>query len=126
MKEKDKKILIVDDEALILRTLSDSFKKEGFSVLEANNGKSGLEKALEHKPNLILLDIVMPEMDGMSMLKKLREDEWGKKVPVIILTNLSDSEKVAEAIKSKVYDFLVKADWQIDDVIKKVREKLTN
>jgi len=125
MGEENKTILVVDDEALILRSLSDKFKQEGFSVLEANNGEAGLEIALENKPDLILLDIIMPKMDGLIMLKNIREDkEWGKKVPVIILSNLSDSDKVAEAMKNQVFDFLVKSDWALEDVVKKVREKL--
>ena len=123
--ENSKTILIVDDEALTLRSLSDKFREEGFSILEANNGEDGLNSALRNHPDIILLDIILPKMSGLEVLEKLRQDEeWGKEVPVIILTNLSDSDKVAEAMKNRAYDFLVKADWKLEDIVQKVKEKL--
>ncbi len=124
MASTNKKILIIEDEALMLRSLSDKFREEGFSVLEANDGANGLDSALANHPDIILLDIIMPKMDGLTVLGKLRQDEWGKEVPVIILTNLSDSDKVAEAMKNRAYDFLVKADWKLEDIVRKVKEKL--
>lgn len=120
----NKTILIVEDEALILRSLKDRFIKEGFTVFDASDGEKGLELALQNHPDIILLDIIMPKMDGISMLKELRKDEWGKDVKIIILTNLNYSEKVAEAMKNGVYDFLIKTDWKLEDVVKQVRDKL--
>lgn len=108
----------------LLEVLRNKFILEKFDVLESADGKVGLETALSKHPDLILLDIVMPVMDGMSMLKELRQDEWGKDVPVILLTNLSDEKKVAEAMQHNVFDYLVKADWNIGDVVKKVRDRL--
>ena len=120
-----KKILIVEDETALLNILYNKLTREGFEVLSANNGEEGLEMAIKNRPDLILLDIVMPVMDGITMLKKLRtESEWGKDVKVIMLTNLSDSEKVAEAVLYGFHSYLVKSDWKIEDVVKKVREKL--
>ncbi|MBT4120951.1 MAG: response regulator [Candidatus Magasanikbacteria bacterium] len=119
-----KKILIVEDEVSLLNALALKFSQEDMTVLEAFDGEEGLSLAEKEKPDMILLDIVMPKMDGMTMLKKLREEDWGKKIPVIILTNLSESEKVGEASKEGVYDFLVKTNWHINDVVKKVKEKL--
>ena len=106
-----KKILIVDDEAPLSKVLKDKFESTGFEVLTAKNGEEGLMKAVTQKPDLILLDIVMPRLDGMTMLKKLREDEWGKGVEVILLTNLSDNDKVRQALKNNVYDYLIKSNW---------------
>lgn len=117
-------ILIVEDDLDLLEVLRKKFTMEKFEVLQAADGKIGLEEALHSHPDLILLDIIMPIMDGMTMLGKLRQDTWGKDVPVILLTNLSDESKVAEAMKHGVYDYLVKADWNISDVVKKVRAKL--
>lgn len=119
-----KTILIVEDETSMLRALTDKLSREGFAVLEAKNGKEGLEIALKEQPALILLDIVMPVMDGMTMLKKLRADTYGKNVPVILLTNLNESEKIAEAVESGVYDYLLKTDWKIEDVVKRTKERL--
>lgn len=124
MSNAKNKILIVEDDLDLLEVLRNKFTIEQFEVAQAPDGKVGLEEALRNHPDLILLDIVMPVMDGMSMLKKLREDSWGKDVPVILLTNLSDEKKVAEGLKHGVYDYLVKADWNISDVVKKVKSKL--
>lgn len=119
-----KKILIVEDEKTLLDVLVNKFNREGFSVSSAVNGKVGLNLALKEKPDLILLDIVMPVMDGMTMIEKLRQDKWGASAPVIILTNLNDADKVTEGIQRGVYDFLVKSNWKINDVVKKVKDKL--
>jgi two-component system, OmpR family, alkaline phosphatase synthesis response regulator PhoP len=117
-------ILIVDDEIPLLRALVDKCSNERFNVLEGKDGQEGLESALENHPDLILLDIMMPRMDGLTMLEKLRLDNWGKDVPVILLTNLNDPDKVAEAVKYGVYDYLVKTNWKLEDVINKINEKI--
>lgn len=119
-----KKILIVEDEIDLCDIIADQFKHESFDVLVARDGEEGLAMATKHHPDIILLDIVMPKMDGLTMLQKLREDKWGENANVILLTNLSDNEKVAEAMKNKTYDYLVKSDWNIKDVVKLVSEKL--
>ncbi len=124
MPKESKKILIVEDEASMLRLLSDRFISEGFIVLEAKNGEEGLKSALENHPNLVLIDIIMPVLDGIAMLKKLRQDSWGKNVPAIMLTNLSDSAKIAEVLESGAYDYLVKSDCKLEDIVKRVKEKL--
>lgn len=119
-----KKILIVEDELALLYALASQFDKKEFKVLQAVDGEEGLKSALDHHPDLILLDLLMPKMDGMSMLKELRKDSWGKDVKVIILTNLSDAEKIDEALKQGTYDYLVKKDWNITQVIEKVKSSL--
>ncbi len=124
MENKQKIILVVEDETALRNALGDKLKHGGFSVLEAKNGKEGLEAALREHPDLILLDIVMPVMDGMAMFKKLREDVWGKNAKVIMLTNLNDAENVAEAMEQGSFNYFVKSDWKIEDVVAKVREKL--
>jgi len=121
----DKKtILVIEDEPALLGALTTKLENEGFSTLEAKNGQEGLDLALSAHPDAILLDIIMPKMDGITMLKKLREDEWGKKVLVLILTNLSDDRKVAEALEQNTFDYLVKSNWTLEDVVKKIKEKL--
>ena len=119
-----KTILIVEDERSLRKALHDKLLLEGFTVLEATDGEAGLALALSKHPHLILLDIIMLKMDGLTMLKKLREDDWGKAVPVIMLTNLSDAAKIAESQKSNVFDYLVKTDWSLEYVVDKVRQKL--
>lgn len=124
MSLEPKTILIVEDETPLRSALQEKFTREGFSVLEARDGEEGLNTALEKHPDIILLDIIMPKMDGLTVLKKLQEDSSGKDIPVILLTNLSDDQKVAEAIKEGVYEYLVKSDWKLADLVKEVKEKL--
>lgn len=73
---------------------------------------------------MILLDIVMPEMDGITMLQKLRENDWGKKALVLILSNLSDYTKIFEALENNTFDYLIKTDWSLEELMEKIREKL--
>jgi CheY-like chemotaxis protein len=124
MEEKKYSILVVEDESAVSEALGDKFGREGFEVFLAKDGAKGLEVALREIPDLILLDIVMPVMDGITMLEKMRKDKKGKKIPVIMFTNLSDSDRIKEAQKKGVNDYLIKADWKLEDVVKKVKEKL--
>lgn len=119
-----KKILIVEDELSLRSVLAEKLRLESFEVLEAKNGEEGLEISISQKPELILLDIVMPKMDGITMLEKLREDSWGKKVPVIILTNLSSGSEMSKSAENRVSSYLVKTDWKLEDVVKKIKEIL--
>ncbi len=126
MAEKlNKKILIVEDEAPLRNAVTDILTFEGFTVFQAKNGQEGLDLALKEQPDLILLDLMMPIMDGLTMLEKLRQDaEFGKNAAVILLTNINDPEKVAMATEAGSYDFLVKSDWNIEDVVKKIKGRL--
>lgn len=119
-----KKVLIVEDEKPLLAALTASFDHTEIKVLTALDGDEGLKMALREHPQLILLDLVMPKMDGIAMLKKLRADKWGKDVKVIILTNLDDQKKVAEAVQHGVFDYFIKINWNIKDIIKKVQSEL--
>ena len=121
----NKKILIVEDEAPLRNAVSDILSFEGFEVFQATNGQEGLDIALKEHPDLILLDLMMPVMDGLTMLEKLRQDAtFGKGAAVILLTNINDPEKVAMATEAGSYDFLVKSDWNIEDVVKKIKGRL--
>jgi DNA-binding response OmpR family regulator len=119
-----KKILIIEDEISLRGALEMKLTTEGFDVSGASDGKSGLEMALNEKPDLILLDLILPEMDGLTVLKKLRSSKEGEDIPVIILTNLSSSETVKKAMAEGSTDYLVKVDWKLDEVAKKVKKEL--
>lgn len=121
---KSTKILIVEDEDFLLEALESRFLMEGFDVLKARDGKEGLKLALESAPDLILLDIVMPIMDGVTMLHLLREDDKGKNIPVIFLTNLSSAESIYGPIENISSGYLIKANYKIDDVVRKTQETL--
>jgi DNA-binding response OmpR family regulator len=117
-------ILIIDDEPSIRQPLIEAFTKENFTILEAPDGASGLELAKVNHPDILLLDLVMPVMDGMTMLKQLRQDAWGKDARVIILTNDDTLEPMADALGQKAYDYLIKSNWQMSAVVAKVKQRL--
>lgn len=119
-----KKILVIEDDEILSPTLIDNLTEAGFEAVPAKDGLEGLTLALKMKPDLILLDIFLPKINGITMLKKLRQDPWGKNVPIIILSNLSAPIEIAEAMGGGVEDYMVKVDWKIEDVIKRIREKL--
>lgn len=126
--DKKIKILIVEDEVIINKTYTEELQDEGFLVLTATNGRDGLELALSEKPDLILLDILMPIMDGLTMMDKLRStDLYGKNVPIILLTNMSSSEEkiMTAIIKNEPAYYLVKSDWNLSGVVEKIRERLS-
>lgn len=122
--KKHKTILIVDDEEPLRRILRDVLEKENYSILEAKNGREAVDLSLKEHPDLILLDLLMPEVNGMDALEKIRTDAWGVHVPVIILTNLSanNEEIVEDMVKGKPAFYLIKSDWKIHDVVKKIEE----
>ena len=125
MSEQAKKILIAEDEEAMLDALASKFEKRGFTVVRAHDGEEGYNLAMKEKPDLLILDILMPKMNGMDLMEKIRQDEhWGGDVPIVMLTNISDPENVSRAAMSKVYDFLVKTDWRLDDVVKLAEDKL--
>lgn len=122
--EKLYKILVVEDEAPISEVLSDRLKNEGFDVAVADDGEKGLKMAIDFKPDLILLDILMPNKGGLSMLEALRATEEGKNIPVMMLTNLSGSEDMNKALELGAFDYMVKSDWDISYVVNSIRNKL--
>lgn len=121
-----KTILVVDDDKNLRDLMLIALRPKGHTLLEAQNGKEAVELALKHHPDLILLDLMMPEMDGMTAFKKIREDEWGKNARVIIMTNLSADEenRVADLVANKPLYYLIKADWDIRDVVKRIEDSL--
>lgn len=124
MASKKYQVLIVEDEISLRNALKTKLTKEGYDVLEAANGKDGLGVALDKKPDLILLDIIMPIMDGISMLKLLRKDKWGKKANVIVLSNLSDPFKESEIKEVNVVNYLIKTNWKLEDLMKIIKKTL--
>jgi CheY-like chemotaxis protein len=129
MKES-KIVLITEDETSLREALHEKLVNEGLIVFDAKNGEEGLEIALREHPDLILADILMPKMDGITMLKRIREDEWGRAVKFIILTNVTDIDEISTAVKlaeinnHESFEYLIKADIKMADVVDKVKGKL--
>lgn len=122
--EKSKKILIVDDEVLVIKALTKKLKESGFEVEEALDGQEALLKVEKEKPDLILLDIIMPKLDGISVLKRLKESKATQNIPILILTNLYDDKKMTEVLRTGDTDYLIKVEHPLDDIISRVKQKL--
>ena len=120
-----KKILVVEDEVAYLKLLNSQLTKKGYQVIGAIDGAKGLEMAKRENPDLILLDIKMPIMDGMVMLDLLRKQEKDTKTKVILLTNLEPDDKIIEeVIKDQPSYYFVKSDIQFNDLFDKIKELL--
>lgn len=118
------KIAIIEDEAAIRRMYALKLKFSGFEVCEAVDGKEGLSVIEQEKPDLVLLDLRMPNMAGDEMLRELRSFEWGEKIPIIILTNISKAEAPRTLWHLGVSDFIVKANSTPQKVVEAVDKVL--
>jgi DNA-binding response OmpR family regulator len=118
------KIAIVEDDLAIAQMYRLKFEAEGYHVDIAENGKLGLALCEQMKPDLVLLDLMMPEMNGDEMLEKMRATDWGKGVKVIILTNVGEQEAPAKLKALNVIDYIVKAEMTPKQVAELAREKL--
>lgn len=118
------KIAIIEDDATISQMYRLKFEADGFDVRLANNGQIGVELAKEFLPDIILLDLQMPEMNGVEALKLIRELEWGKNIPVIILTNLSEEEAPHELKQLHVSSYIVKANSTPRQVVERVKQTI--
>jgi CheY-like chemotaxis protein len=119
-----KTILIIEDERALREALKHTLLEAGYSVLESSNGEDGLATALAQHPDLILLDIVMPKLDGLEVTTALRKDDWGKDVKIILLTNLDDIGRVQKAMENEVFTYLIKSNSPLQSVVEKIQEVL--
>ncbi len=119
-------ILITEDEPSMLHVLLEALTQNGFDTLQANNGGDGLKLALQKHPDLILLDILMPKTDGLTMMTNLRKDNWGKTVPVIILTNVNpDTNAILQSIvENQPAYYIIKSNTKLEHIVEKIQELL--
>ena len=116
-----KKVLIIEDETDIREAIAEAVEGIDYEVQTAENGQVGLAAAIDWQPDLILLDIVMPIMDGHETLKRLRQDPWGRNVKVIMLTSMDGAEDVANAHEHHLDDYIIKVHNTLDEIVNKVR-----
>lgn len=114
-------VLIVEDDESILELYATAFTQTGIKVLKAKNGLEGVELALKHHPDAILMDIMMPIMPGHEAVEKIRLDPWGRDAKVIFLTNMSDAENVFLAVEQGSEEYIIKANTSIKEVVNKTR-----
>jgi DNA-binding response OmpR family regulator len=117
-------ILIIDDEKDLRDALGTALRNAGFAVLEALDGPQGLELAELEKPDLILLDIMMPNMSGHQVLREIRMKPWGMRMKVILLTNSDDPGNISQGAELKSNDYIIKSQTSLEDIIKKVKQHL--
>ena len=120
-----KKILFIEDESALQKTIGEVLKQEGYQLISALDGESGLRLAQKEKPDLILLDLVLPKLHGFDVLKKLKADKETSHIPVIVLTNLEGVEEVEKAIELGATTYLIKAQYSLEEVIEKIKKALS-
>lgn len=124
MASKNKNILIIEDDKFLSKMLARMLESHNYEVTQAITGKEGLVKASGGDVNLILLDIMLPDIDGFDLLETIKADEKIKKIPVIIMSNLGQPEDIQQGRALGAKDYLVKSDLSLDDVVDKVRKYL--
>lgn len=123
-KKEKKKVLIVEDDALLSQVLNKNLIDEGFELLIVENGLEVFDAAEKFKPDIILLDLILPGLDGFAVLKKLKSEESTKKIPVAIISNLSSASDVKSARVLGAETYFIKANIQLEKIIKFVKSKL--
>lgn len=119
-----KTILFIEDEPTLQKAVGQFLSQEGYQVKSALDGELGLEMAKKEKPDLILLDIILPKKDGFEVLRSLKEDETTKGIPVLILTNLENDADVEKALSLGATTYLVKANYELREITNKIKEIL--
>ena len=119
-----KTILFIEDESALQKTFGDILREEGYEMISALDGEVGLRLAKEKKPDLILLDLILPRVHGFDVLKKLKEDKETKEIPVIVLTNLEGIGDVDKALEMGATTYLVKAQYSLEEVVDKIKKAL--
>lgn len=123
--EKTKRILVIEDEPGTQKAIQDELAADGFETLGASDGETGLAMALKEKPDVVLIDILLPGMNGMDVLKKLREDAWGRRVPAILLTSLEANDKIMHGVvEDEPSYYLVKSRTSLQEVSDRVKKCL--
>lgn len=116
-----KKILFIEDEESLQKVMKETLEKNGYSVISALDGESGIAFAKSENPDLILLDLILPKKDGFEVLETLKENSKTAVIPVIVLTNLEGSADIEKVLSLGARTFLVKSNYSLDDVLLKVR-----
>lgn len=116
-----KKILVVEDDKFLRELIAQKLLKEGYDIVQAVDGEKGLKSVKDEKPDLVLLDLILPGIDGFEVLAKVKEDPVLSAVPIIILSNLGQKEDIERGLKMGANDYLIKAHFTPSEIIEKVR-----
>ncbi len=118
------KILIIEDDKFLRELIVQKLIKEGYDIAEAIDGEEGIKKVKSEQPDLVLLDLILPGIDGFEVLSKMKEDSGLVSIPVIILSNLGQKEDVEKGLKLGAIDYLIKAHFTPGEIIEKIRAVL--
>lgn len=121
----NKKVLVVEDEATLQKALTTILTQEGFEVKSALDGENGLKLASSFEPDLVLLDLILPKINGFEVLETMKKDEKTKNIPIIILTNLGNLGDIQKALDLGATTYLVKTDYELSDIVAKVKQALS-
>ena len=120
----NKKILIIEDDMFLRKIIVKKLALEGFQALEALDGEEGIKKAKEEKPALILLDLVLPRINGFEVLSCIKNDKATANIPIVILSNLGQKEEVEKGLNLGAYDYMVKAHFTPKEIVEKINKIL--
>jgi len=123
-KNMEKTILIIEDDKFLRELIAQKLIKEGYKISEAVDGEEGIKKVKEEKPDLVLLDLILPGIDGFEVLSKMKEDTALAQTPVIILSNLGQKDDVERGLKLGAVDYLIKAHFTPGEIIDKIKNAL--
>lgn len=121
-----KKILFIEDESALQRAATQVLNEEGYRVYSALDGQTGIDLAKKERPDLILLDLVLPKKDGFEVLEELKKDPETAKIPVMILSNLEGSADIERAIELGATTYLVKTNYRLEEVVEKLKQVVGN
>lgn len=124
MPKEKTKILLVEDDSFLLGLYATKFELDGFKVMMAEDGEKAIRVALKERPDIILLDIILPKLSGFEVLKRLKQEPTTAKIPVILLTNLSQRNEIEQGLKMGAEDYLIKAHFMPSEVVEKIKKVL--
>lgn len=116
-----KRILVIEDDKFLRELISQKLSQEGYDVIEAIDGEEGIKKVREENPELVLLDLILPGIDGFEVLGQMRESQPPVNIPVIILSNLGQKEDVERGLKLGAIDYLIKAHFTPGEIVEKIK-----
>jgi DNA-binding response OmpR family regulator len=124
MAKEKKKILIIEDDEFVRKLYREQLQHEGFDFVEAINGVEGVEKARSEHPDLILLDLMLPKMNGFDALVEIKDDKTTKNIPIFVLSNLGQQSDMQIALALGTEDYLIKSDHRLSEVVKRIKKRL--
>lgn len=124
MSKQKKTVLLIEDEPALQEAVKIKLEKEGIEVLAAGTGEKGLQILEEKKPNLVWLDVLLPGINGLEVLRRIRENTKIKDLPVVVVSVSSGQEKIKQAFSMNVIDYIIKSEYTLDDIVKKVKDIL--